>query len=102
MDYKEIIKLLEAGYTRDEIMEMDSPADPDDPAAPADSPEPDPTPADEIKAITDTVAAELKEVITGLKNEITAMNIMHSRIEPPAEAEDVIAQIINPTRKENK
>lgn len=102
MKYTEIIKLLDAGYSRDEIIAMDT-QDPADDPTPVDDPTPaaDPIPAD-IRSITDTVVTDLKDAITQLKNEITAMNIMSSRIEPEAESQDVIAQIINPVRKENK
>ena len=100
MKYKEIIKLLDAGYSRDEILAMkEEPAptpDPEPTPAPAD-PEPTPAPAPEPAA---DVMKEMKEMFAEMKKELTAMNILNSRQEPDdvKTGEDILASIINPVR----
>lgn len=99
MKYEEIIKLLDAGYSRDEILAMKeepAPADPEPTSAPAD-PEPTPAPAADPAA---DVMKEMKEMFAEMKKELTAMNIMNSRQEPDdvRTGEDILASIINPVR----
>lgn len=92
MKYEEIIRLLDAGYSREEIMSMnEAPADPQDP--PADPPQ-DP-PQDDMKLMIN----EMRDAFAEMKKEITALNIMTSR-QPPEDVktgEDILASIINPT-----
>ena len=102
MQYTEIIKLLDAGYTRDEIMNMKDPEPndpkPDDPKP--DDPKPDdPKPEDTVNAALD----ELKSLFSDMKKEFTAMNIMNSRREDETKSgDDVLAAIINPPKTNNK
>lgn len=96
MKYEEIIKLLDAGYTRDEILSMKDAA-PEDP-----SPE-DPAPEDPSPDMTG-VMQEMRDMFAEMRKEITALNIMTAR--QPAETEktsdEIIANIINPSfTKEN-
>ena len=84
MKYEEIIKLLDAGYTREEILEMDKPA-----------PEPDPAP--DMAGMMD----EMKKMFSDLTKEIVASNIMRSRIDGEDDNEDIIAKIINPKIDKN-
>ena len=98
MKYEEIIKLLDAGYSREEILAMkEEPAPAPDPE-PTDDPEPAPAPdpaADVMK--------EMKEMFAEMKKELTAMNILNSRQESDdvKTGEDVLANIINPTMRKN-
>jgi len=95
MKYEEIIKLLDAGYTREEIIEMDKEPEEKKPEEP--KPE---EPKPEENNITDFVK-EMREAFAEMKKEFTAFNIMASR-QPEIEeksSEDIIANIINPTRK---
>ena len=94
MKYDEIIKLLDAGYSREEIMKMDEP----DPK-PAKDPKPadDPKPEDVFKGFADEVKAAIKD----LTKEITAANIMASRQQPEPDNKDVLANIINPKIDKN-
>ena len=88
MKYEEIIKLLDAGYSRDEILAMkEEPA----PADPEPAPAPDPA-ADVMK--------EMKEMFAEMKKELTAMNILNSRQESDEvrTGEDILASIINPVK----
>ena len=84
MKYTEIIKLLDAGYTRDEILAM------------KDEPTPEPTP--EPNGMSDLVK-EMRDAFSEMRKEFTAMNIMSSRQPEEKTPEDIIANIINPTRK---
>lgn len=99
MNYGEIIKLLDAGYTREEILAMDAPAPADPtPADPADPAPADPAPAEPDQLTT--AIQEMKSAFAEMRKEITAMNIMSSRQPDPKTPEDIIATIINPERKE--
>lgn len=98
MNYGEIIKLLDAGYTREEILAMDAPAPTDPEPAPADPAPADPAPTESDQLTT--AIQELKGAFAEMRKEITAMNIMSSRQPDPKTPEDIIANIINPDRKE--
>lgn len=108
MDYKDIIKLLEAGYTRDEIMAMkvvETSEEKNVEETPEEkTPEEKKSPSKDDDFISG-IRAELdglKEVFTGFKNEITALNIMNSSIYQHEEtADDIIATIINPSYKKD-
>lgn len=91
MKYEEIIKLLDAGYSRDEILAMNE-APAEETTAP-DQAEDQPDMADVLKEMRDTFADMRKEFI--------AMNIMNSQQPPQVEksSEDIIANIINPEMK---
>ena len=96
MKYEEIIKLLDAGYTREEILKMSEPADdpkPDDPKP--DDPKPDTN--DILKGFAD----EVRDAIKDLTKEITAANILGSRQPAEQDDEDIIAKIINPKIDKN-
>lgn len=90
MKYEEIIKLLDAGYSRDEILTMK------EEPAPAD-PEPTPAPAADITA---GIMEEVKGMFAEMKKELTAMNIMNSRQDSDEvrTGEDILASIINPVK----
>ena len=111
MQYTEIIKLLDAGYTRDEIMNMKEP-EPNDPKPgdpkpgdpkpgdpkPDDPKQDDPKPDETVNAALD----ELKSLFSDMKKEFTAMNIMNSRREDETiSGDDVLASIINPPKTNN-
>ena len=91
MNYNEIIKLLDAGYSREEILQMDV-KEPE----PAPEPEPEPEPAPDPMA---SIMTEVKDMFADLRKELTAMNIMNSRQQDDHnEPEDILANIINPTK----
>ena len=98
MKYEEILKLLDAGSSRDEILAMkEEPVQAPNPAEP--EPEPAPEPAD----ITAGIMEEVKGMFAEMKKELTAMNILNSRQESDdvKTGEDVLANIINPTMRKN-
>ena len=94
MKYDEIIKLLDAGYTRDEILNMQDA--PDEQTDPAPDEQTDPAPVS-----MDSVMTEVKEMFAEMKKELTAMNILNSRqsADENKTSEDILATIINPTMK---
>lgn len=101
MKYDEIIKLLDAGYTRDEIMAMkDDETKTPDPAEKTGDPSVE-TKAPEETGMSDLVK-EMRDAFAEMKKEFTAFNIMASRQPEEKTPEDIIANIINPTRKETK
>ena len=94
MNYNEIIKLLDAGYSREEILQMDA-KEPE--PVPEPEPEPEPTPDP-----TAAIMTEVKDMFAEMRKELTAMNIMNSRQQDDqTEPEDILAQIINPTKNNN-
>lgn len=99
MKYEEIIKLLDAGYSRDEILSMgEAPEETKPEEAPAEQ-----KPEEQTQDLMAGVMEEVKGMFAEMKKELTAMNIMNSR--QPADAdktsEDIIANIINPTKQKN-
>ena len=93
MNYNEIIKLLDAGYSREEILQMKNEPEP--------APEPEPEPAPEPEPVSmDAIMTEVKDMFAEMRKELTAMNIMNSRLQDDHnEPEDILANIINPTKK---
>ena len=94
MKYDEIIKLLDAGYTRDEILTMQtetSEETPPEEVAPTETPE---------TAFTEMLA-EMREALADMRKEFTAFNIMQSSrpVDEKRTSEDIIANIINPSIK---
>lgn len=100
MKYDEIIKLLDAGYTREEIMAMKE--EPND-----ENEKPSGSGADETEKSNDEtemsgLVKEMRDAFAEMRKEFTAFNIMASRQPDEKTPEDIIANIINPTRKETK
>lgn len=106
MEYKEIIKLLDAGYSREEIMQMQQDPEAGEQAAgepEAGEPAEPEASVDGAEELTDAIS-EMKKMFSDFTKEITAMNIMNSQ--QPADSantvDDVIANIISPTFNKNK
>ena len=128
MELTDILALVKAGYTRDEIAQMDIPQTPDpnpepvqqpvqtpaqvaeptpeqvaEPVAvPAPAPAPIPQPA---QAQTEPTMAELMQSIAKLTSAVQAnaiaQSVIPAGISNPPSAEDMLAEIIRPTyRKE--
>ena len=95
MKFEEVMKLLDAGYTKDEILAMNQEPEAEPEAEPEIEPATDNNAVD-MSAITDALG-EVKATFDELKKEMIAMNIMNSRIENPEQsADDILANIINP------
>lgn len=102
MKYEEIIKLLDAGYSREEILKMDEPA-PDDKKDPDPKDKKDPAQDDKKDPAPDMsgMMEEMKTMFSDLTKELIASNIMRSRQEGDDPDEDIIAKIINPKIDKN-
>ena len=111
MTMKEILTLVAAGYTKEDIEKMEAPAAPE-PAAPAPTPDPepaapapapDPVPAPAAPADNEPTMRDLMQSMAKLTSAIQANAIAQSVVpggnQGPT-AEDAIAQIIRPTFKE--
>ena len=95
MSYEDIILLVKAGYTRDQIAAMQAPTKPAEPAEP-----PKPTPAEPAKPqgiedLSQMLAAEFAK----LNAAITASNIANAQQPPQESVDDILASIINPPQK---
>lgn len=97
MKYDEIIKLLDAGYTRDEIMSMKEELN----EKPSGSGEDEIEKPNDNTGMSDLVK-EMRDAFAEMRKEFIAFNIMASRQPEEKTPEDIIANIINPTRKETK
>ena len=114
MKYTEIIKLLDAGYTREEILNMDEPEETKPEETKPEETKPKETKPKETKpeetkpeetenTPSSEILGELKELFTDMRKEFTAMNIMNSRRDSEAKTgEDIIANIINPFDRKEK
>lgn len=120
MELTDIMALVKAGYTKDEIAQMEKPGTPD-PApvvepAPATAPTPEPAPAQVAEPVAQPVPqpvqqeaqptmSELMQSIAKLTSAVQANAIAQSVIPGGANpqaptAEDMLAEIIRPTFKE--
>ena len=95
MQYTEIIKLLDAGYSRDEILAMKDEPKHEDPKQEDPKQE---DPKQEENGMSELVK-EMRDAFSEMRKEFTAFNIMSSRQPEEKTPEDIIANIINPTRK---
>ena len=115
MNYEDIILLVKAGYTRDQIAAMQAPAPTPAPApAPAPTPTPAPTPAPEptpapapaepaqpkpqgIEDLSQMLASEFAK----LNDAIVKANLQQAQQPPQESVDDILASIINPPQKQS-
>lgn len=114
MNYEDIILLVKAGYTRDQIAAMQAqaptpaptpaPAPAPTPApaqAPAPAPEPEPAPAPTkpqgIEDLSQMLAAEFAK----LNDAIVKANLQQAQQPPQESVDDILASIINPPQKQS-
>ena len=111
MNYEDIILLVKAGYTRDQIAAMQAPAPTPAPAqaptpAPAPAPEPTqaPAPADPeppkpqgIEDLSQMLASEFAK----LNDAIVKANLQQAQQPPQESVDDILASIINPPQKQS-
>lgn len=110
MNYEDIILLVKAGYTRDQIAAMQAPAPtpapepaPEPPPAPA--PAPTPAPAEPpappkpqgIEDLSQMLAAEFAK----LNDAIVKANLQQAQQPPQESVDDILASIINPPQKQS-
>ena len=106
MNYEDIILLVKAGYTRDQIAAMQAPAEPPAqpaPPAPAKPPAP-PTPAEPappkpqcLEHLSQMLAAEFAK----LNDAIVKANLQQAQQPPQESVDDILASIINPPQKQS-
>lgn len=106
MNYEDIILLVKAGYTRDQIAAMQAPAPTPAPApapepTPAPAPEPTPAPAPPkpqgIEDLSQMLAAEFAK----LNDAIVKANLQQAQQPPQESVDDILASIINPPQKQS-
>ena len=113
MNYEDIILLVKAGYTRDQIAAMQAPTEPPAPPKPAEPPaqpapaEPpaQPKPADPpapakpqgIEDLSQMLAAEFAK----LNDAIVKANLQQAQQPPQESVDDILASIINPPQKQS-
>ena len=108
MNYEDIILLVKAGYTRDQIAAMQTPAATADPPAahvPAEPQAPAPTPAQVepptppkpqgIEDLSQMLSAEFAK----LNDAIVKANLQQAQQPPQESVDDILASIINPPQK---
>lgn len=112
MNYEDIILLVKAGYTRDQIAAMQAPPAPAEPPAPADPPappalapadpqappapaEPEPPKPRGLEDLSQMLAAEFAK----LNDAIVKANLQQAQQPPPESVDDILASIINPPQK---
>ena len=101
-----VLALASAGYTKDEISQLLAASDPQPEHAPAPDPEPQPEPAPQpdpqpapqpaAPAGMDALNARLDKLIQRMEQE----SINRSQQPPKETADDILASIIRPQRKE--
>lgn len=105
MQYTEIIKLLDAGYSREEILAMkDEPTTEESKTEETNNnSENNQDPDEKMNNNSDfgmsDLVKEMRDAFSEMRKEFTAFNIMSSRQPEEKTPEDIIANIINPTRK---
>ena len=99
MNYEDIILLVKAGYTRDQIAAMQAPAQtaPAEPeqAAPAE-PQAQPKPQG-IEDLSKMLSAEFAK----LNDAIVKANLQQAQQPPQESVDDILASIINPPQKQS-
>ena len=103
MNIEQIIKLIDAGYTKEDIEKMNQPASDPAPAPEAKQPEqtqPEPVPApepkpEEKKPESEPVNAQMLKELQDLKKAVYAMNIMQSsQPAQPESVDDILAKAL--------
>ena len=93
MNYEDIILLVKAGYTRDQIAAMQAPA-----PAPAPAPaDPEPPKPQGIEDLSQMLASEFAK----LNDAIVKANLQQAQQPPQESVDDILASIINPPQKQS-
>ena len=103
MNYEDIILLVKAGYTRDQIAAMQAPAEPpapQAPPAPAEPPAP-PTPAPPKPQGLEDLSQMLAAEFAKLNDAIVKANLQQAQQPPRESVDEILASIINPPQKQS-
>lgn len=98
MNYDDIILLVKAGYTRDQIAAMQAPAQADPPAPPAPPAQADPPAPPKPQGIED-LSQMLSAEFAKLNDAIVKANLQQAQQPPQESVDDILASIINPPQK---
>ncbi len=91
MTLEQIVKLLDAGYTKEDIQKLQEPeAEPKPEPEPEPAAEPTPEPKPKPEPEQNAVIKELQE----LKKAVYAMNIMQSAQPDKASTDDILAKVL--------
>lgn len=92
MNIEQVIKMIDAGYTKDEIEQMTKPEPNQEPKQePNQEPKQEPKPEPKPEPAVDPVLKELQD----LKKAVYAMNIMQSSQPPKSESvDDILAKAL--------
>ena len=109
MNAENILKLVDAGFTKEEILALAGTAQPEEAEppkdeAPAVQPEPAPEPVQPAADPNQERYDQLLEAMQKLTGAIQAGNILNSsnREEPQLSAEDILAEVVNPKPNKRK
>lgn len=111
MTTQEVLTLLNAGYTKQEIMSMDiadnaaspDPASATDPAPdPAPATDPAPAPAPDPSQFAGMLQTMFTQFGDRMQSIMQKMNLQSTEQPVPESAQDVIASIINPPGRDRK
>ena len=110
MNTENILKLVDAGFTKEEILALAGTAQPKEAEPPKDEPasQPEPEPEPEKKpAQPDPNEERYNELLAAMQKltgAIQASNIQNSsnREEPQLSAEDILAEVVNPKPNKRK
>lgn len=107
MNYEDIILLVKAGYTRDQIAAMQAPTapapapaeppapTPAEPPAPVQADPPAPTKPQGLEDLSQMLSAEFAK----LNDAIVKANLQQAQQPPQESVDDILASIINPPQK---
>ena len=106
MTAETILKLVDAGFNREEILALTGTAQPNEADAPTEAPaqpepKPEPAPAPAAKDPNEERYNELLEAMQKLTGAIQAGNILNSsnKEQPQMTAEDILAEVVAPKPK---
>ena len=94
MNYEDIVLLVKAGYTRDQIAAMQAPAPTPAPTQ-AEPAEPAPTKPQGLEDLSQMLSAEFAK----LNDAIVKANLQQAQQPPQESVDDILASIINPPQK---
>ena len=127
MELNTVLELVKAGFTKDEIMQMEQPTtpvtdpepvqmqmdipaptaepapaqvvEPVAPAVPAPAPQPAQTPAQDQPSMAD-IMQSIAKLTSAVQANAIAQSVIPQGLQNPPSAEDMLAEIIRPTFKE--
>lgn len=103
MKFDLVRKLINAGFTDEEISEIIGPSAPTPEPKPAPEPKPEPTPEPKPEPAPEPNNGDLIKAIQSLETTIRASNLVNSvlpTVDTQKSADDVLANMLNPRKGE--